>query len=349
MKKVLLGWYRQAGFVLLLIFVVSSCFRSPENKELILKGGTMGTTYSIKIPSKPSSITQEQIQSAIEEELKNVNKLMSTFDPGSEISRFNTFKKKTWFSVSRATVDVLSEALRIGRQTEGAMDITVGKLVNLWGFGKDLKILSVPNPSKITELKKISGIQKIELDIKNQQVKKSNLGIYIDLASIAKGYGVDRVSERLKSLGIKNFLVEIGGEIRTVGFKDESSLTPWVIAVEKPVNLKRVLYKKLYLKSNSLATSGDYRNYFEKEGVRFSHTINPKTGYPVTHQLASVSVVHSSCMTADGVATALMVMGAEKGYKWAVQNKIAAYFIYRTENGFDEKITPMFQPFFNLK
>lgn len=333
--------------VAVLLIVISSCFRSPETNPLVFKGGTMGTTYAVKISSNPRSVTQEKIQTAIVEELKNVNQLMSTFDPNSEISRFNRFDQKVGFSVSKATFEVLREAIRIGHQTGGAMDITVGKLVNLWGFGKDLKVLSVPSQKKILELKKISGFQKIHLDKKTQQVKKDDPRIYIDLASIAKGYGVDRVSEKLKELGIENFLVEIGGEIRTGGFKDESRQTAWVIAVEKPVNLKRVLYKKLYLKSNALATSGDYRNYFEKDGVRFSHTIHPKTGYPVTHQLASVSVIHPSCMTADGVATALMVMGTEKGYQWAVQNKIAAYFIYRTEKGFEEKVTPLFQPYFN--
>lgn len=306
----------------------------------------MGTTYSIKVVSPPSSLSKEKVHSEIKQVLKNINQLMSTYDPDSEVSRFNRLNQDSWFPVSKATLDVISESLALGIKTEGALDITVGKLVNLWGFGKDLKTFSMPDPLEIEKLRKASGFQKIKIDVQGKKIKKTVSGIYVDLASIAKGYGVDQVSQRLQKMGIENFLVEIGGEIRTAGYKKREERKPWVVAVEKPISLKRTIYKKLYIRSNALATSGDYRNYFEKDGVKFSHTLDPKTGAPVSHSLASVSVMHPSCMTADGLATALMVMGEKKGYQWAVKNKIAAYFIYRTKSGFKEKVTPRFQPYF---
>lgn len=326
--------------------MIVGCSKNSDKKEYVFQGMTMGTTYSIKIVTPFTTASEVDVKQAIKDELAGVNKLMSTFDPNSEVSRFNQHGSTEWFPVSKETYQVIKEALRISKETDGAMDITVGKLVNIWGFGKDRQKLLIPNENEIETLKQQSGFRYLQLNDEKKEVKKTLPALYVDLASIAKGYGVDRVSQRLLKMGFKNFLVEIGGEIRTFGYKNQSSKKLWVLAVEKPLSMERTIFKKLYMKSRALATSGDYRNYFEKNGVRFSHTINPKTGYPIKHHLASVSVIHSSCMTADGLATALMVMGAKEGYQWALNHKIAAYFIYRSENGFEEMVTPDFQPYF---
>jgi len=315
-----------------IIYLFISCNKS----GLIIykiNGFTMGTTYSIKISNYNLSFKPDlkSLKISVDDELKRINEIFSTYIPDSDISKFNSYKKTDWFKTSEELINLVDIALNISKQSDGYYDITVGPLVNLWGFGPKNPMREVPKKSVINDLLKIVGYKRIKVNKKLNQIRKEIPDIYIDLSSIAKGYGVDKISDLLLKKGFKNFLVEIGGEVKTNGVKSERD--DWLVGIASPNNGFSI-NKVIKLKNMSMATSGDYRNYFEKNGIRYSHTINPKTGYPIRHKLASVSVVNKSCTLADAYATAIDVMGEEKGMKFANKNKLAVYMILRKNKGF---------------
>lgn len=231
--------------------------------------------------------------------------------------------------------------MRLGQLSGGKLDITVGPLVNLWGFGPEARPEVVPSEALLETTRANSGLQHLTLE--KNKLSKAIPELYIDLSTIAKGYGVDVVAELIESQGIENYLVEIGGEMRLKGFKASGVL--WHIAIEKPISSERSVQQIVVPGNNAVATSGDYRIYFEQDGQRFSHIIDPHTGKPINHKLVSVTVIHPSSMTADGLSTAMMVMGEKEAYRFAQENNIAAYFISKTENGFREQITVKFMPY----
>jgi thiamine biosynthesis lipoprotein len=209
--------------------------------------------------------------------------------------------------------------------------------VNLWGFGPDGRADDPPVAREVREVLSRIGYDKISIRRSPPAIRKSKANIYVDLSAIAKGYAVDRVADYLASLGLANYLVEIGGDLKANGHNANGM--PWTIAIEKPAPEDRVVQRVVHITDQAMATSGDYRNYFERNGQRFSHTINPRTGLPVSHSLASVTVWSATAMDADALATALMVLGPQAGYELAHRHKLGAYFIVRTENGFAEKST----------
>ena len=223
--------------------------------------------------------------------------------------------------------------------TQGAFDITAGPLVNIWGFGPE-QDFTVPGEQQINTALRLAGQGKLQLDAAAPALKKAHGGMYIDLSAIAKGFAVDEIAGYLDRQQLDNYLVEIGGEIRARGVNDENR--PWQIGIENPVTGQRTVRSIIKLENMAMATSGGYRNYFEKDGISYSHTIDPRTGYPVTHELASVTVLHPSAMLADAWATGLLVLGPEKGYATALENGLAAYFIVHGETGFEEISTPAF-------
>lgn len=309
----------------------------------------MGTTYSVKFSSNESDLDQNKIHQDIDKILVHVNALMSTYIPTSEISRLNQSKKDIWFPIHKDFFHVLSFSMDVAKKTQGSFDPTLGPLVNLWGFGPDGK-RKVPSKDELENTMSVVGHDKIELDQKNMAVKKSLDKVYVDLSASAKGYGVDAVSDYLLAKGIHNFMVEIGGEIRTSG---QTKGRSWRIAIEAPhPDIVHESYQKVLPISNkALATSGDYRNFFVEGGKKYSHTIDFKTGKPARHTLASVSVVdESSCMKADAWATAFMAMGPVKAFELAEKLQVAAYFIYRLdgqkEEGFVTKATSEFKKMF---
>lgn len=304
----------------------------------------MGTTYNVKMVfDKPKSSDQLNIyQVAVEKSLDRVDRLMSTYRADSEVSILNNTPEGQSLSVSTQTYYVLDAAQNISRLTGGAFDITVGPLVDLWGFGSQYKQDMVPSREDILGAKSLLNWQAIKLN-EGQAVKVQN--VRVDLSAIAKGYAVDQVASTLKGLSVEHFLIEVGGEISVFGLNKHKNA--WVLGIEQPNISGRKAYTTISLKNNSLATSGDYRNFYEKDGERYSHTIDPKTGYPVTHRLASVSVIASSCMESDALATALMVMGEEKGFQFALKENINAYFIYRENELFKTIYTPGFEPYLN--
>ena len=254
-------------------------------------------------------LTQGGVKDAIRAAVDAVDGAMSTYRPESELSRFNRHGAEP-FPVSAALLEVMSEAQRVADQTGGAFDITVGPLVDAWGFGPT-PVDEPPSDDEIGALMKDVGMSLLEINLESRTLRKLHPGLRCDLSAIAKGYAVDRVSEALTDLGVADFMVEI----------------------ERPETGRDGLWAAIGLTDEGMATSGDYRNYYERDGVRISHTIDPRTGRPVAHALASVTVIHPSCTTADALATALNVLGPEEGRALAERDGVAALFIVRNAGG----------------
>jgi thiamine biosynthesis lipoprotein len=317
-----------------------SCSPAPS-PMVAFSGNTMGTVYNVKyvnIEDANSQLDPIKMQKDIDTLLIEINQLMSTYITDSELSLLNKTQAGVAFSISPQTQYVLEEAIRLQQLSKGMLDITIGPIVNLWGFGPNARPDIVPSPERLRDTMAYVGIDKFTLS--NQQVTKAHKDVYIDLSTIAKGYGVDAIAELLQSNGITNYLVDIGGEMRVAGKKQNG--VDWMIAIEKPVTNERSAQKILVIGDNAIATSGDYRNYFEENGVRYSHLIDPKTGFPIHHNLVSVSVVSAKSIEADGLATALIVMGPEDGIKLAEENNIAAFFIIKEGDEFVEYQTQAF-------
>ncbi|MGH8558359.1 MAG: FAD:protein FMN transferase [Methylococcales bacterium] len=292
----------------------------------------MGTTFSIKIPKLPQGLDPSELKKEINDTLIFVNSMMSTYQADSELSKLNQNPSTGWIGISAQLAEVLDEALRISELSDGAYDVTVGPLVNLWGFGPGDFKQEVPNPAAIKALLTECGFRMIRLNEQKNAVRKNLPDIYIDLSSIAKGYGVDQLADLLSGYVIRDYLIEVGGELRVRG--SSAGGKNWTIGIEKPVPGERLIEQAIQLKDVSVATSGDYRNFFEVEGVRYSHMIDPRTGWPVSHDLASVTVLDKTAMRADGLATALMVLGSDAGFRLAQEHHIVAFFIKRDGAGF---------------
>lgn len=311
-------------------------------KKQQIQGPTMGTTYHITICTPPSDqIDAEQLKRDIDQLLVEINQQMSTYIKDSELSQFNQTGAEEWFTVSPEVVKVVSAGLKLSEDSDGAFDMTVGPLVNLWHFGPDPGKKTLPAKEKIEAARQKVGYQHIEVQPTPPALKKLIPEVYVDLSAIAKGYGVDAVGELLEKRAIENYLVEIGGEMRARGVNQQGQA--WKVGIEKPVSESRVVQKIVPLSNLSMATSGNYRNFFEVDGVSYSHTIDPRTGRPAAHTLASVTVVGKTCMNCDAIATCLMVLGPEAGYNWVKERNIAAYFIVKTDAGFTEQFSPAWQ------
>ena len=334
--------WRQCLWVTVCAGLLISC--GQDSGELLhFSGPTMGTTYTVKIVAAPPGVAAEGLQQDVEEVLAKINDQMSTYRTDSELSQLNRNETTDWVGTSEDLLEVLEEASRVSRLSDGAFDITVGPLVNLWGFGPDPGTDQVPSEKEIAATMSRVGYTKITTRRSPPAVKKARSDVYMDLSAIAKGYAVDKVAQRLETVGVRNYLVEIGGDLRASGHNAED--TPWKIAIEKPVTGERTAHRVVQVKDQALATSGDYRNYFERDGQRYSHTINPRQGSPIVHNLASVTVLSDTAMRADAMATALMVLGPEAGYALAERENIGAYFIVKNSDRFDQKSTPGFDKY----
>ncbi len=324
--------------ILAMMTLLSAC--GDQAKDLTLQGSTMGTTWSVKLAG-PTKNGPKALQQAIEARLVSINQQMSTYDPQSAISKFNQSRSTDWQLVPAELVTVVSAAQQLAKLSDGQFDPTVGPLVNLWGFGPDHRPDEIPSAAAITSAKAVIGYNKLQVQREPPALQKLNPELYIDLSAIAKGYGVDEIGKVVEQHGVTNYLAEIGGELRGRGKNPRG--TPWRIGIEKPVAGERIASNIIDLDGKAVATSGDYRNYFEQNGRRFSHTIDPNTGRPITHKLASVSVVHSSTMMADGWATTLMVLGPERGLALANQQKLAVLMLIKDGDGFTESRSQLMQ------
>lgn len=323
-----------------LIFM-AGCEKSVELVHL--SGPTMGTTYNIKYTQQAGIPDSSHLQTEIDRLLEQVNDQMSTYRVDSELSRFNQYQGSDPFQVSEQTATVVKEAIRLNSLTLGALDVTVGPLVNLWGFGPEARRDTVPTEQELAERKAKTGIE--YLSVSGDFLSKTLPNLYVDLSTIAKGWGVDVVADFIESQGIENYMVEVGGEMRLKGRNAQG--IPWRIAIEKPSVQERSVQEIIEPGDMAIATSGDYRNYFERDGMRYSHIINPQTGYPIDNKVVSVTVLDKSSMTADGLSTGLMVLGEEKAMAVAELNQIPVFMIIKTDDGFREVASSAFQSYLN--
>ena len=307
----------------------------------LFQGETMGTTFSVKVVGDLDDTRVEMLRSSITHTVEQIDAAMSTYREDSELTRFNQSRTNHPFPVSGDTLVVFQRAVEVSEQTGGAFDITVGPLVDAWGFGPEGQPDTFPSDDEIDRLLDRVGYRKLEIDPVTSTIRKLDPLVSCDLSALAKGFAVDRVSELLDTEGVMGYLVEIGGEIRTSGSNDLRRA--WQVAIERPDPGTPAVYRLLALSDLALATSGDYRNYYQLDDRRISHTIDPRTGRPVSHGLASVSVIAPTCMEADAIATALEVLGPEDGYALAVEHGWAALLVGRREDGtLYDRETPAF-------
>lgn len=311
-------------------------------EAIALSGPTMGSTWMVRLPRLPANLPGEKVQSAIQMVLDDIEQHMSTYRPDSNLSRFNQSRSIDWFDVPENVARVVDAARQVSEQTGGAFDVTVGPLVNLWGFGPDHPVGpfgTIPSDAMIEAARKHVGYRLLQVRLSPPALRKSDPLVYVDLSGIAKGFAAEQVATQLERMGIFEYLIAIGGEMRGHGTGRR-----WHVGIETPTpGVRRVLYQ-VELGSFSLSTSGDYRNFFDKDGRRYCHEIDPSTGRPVLDPPASVSVADQSGAYADAMATALMVLGPDKGYAFAEQHSLAALFILRRSDHFESRATPAFQP-----
>lgn len=327
----------KAAVVMCLLVLCAACAKQPAGVEIA--GGAMGTQFSVKLTTTEADVAQ--LRQEIETSLADVEAMMSTYIPESEISRFNDNTSTAWQEVSKEFCASVEVALALSDFTDGSFDITVGPLVNLWGFGPSEMVDEPPADEEIAALLETVGYEHLQADCSQPALRKDIPELYLDMSAFGKGFAADRIADWLEDEGFLDYLVEIGGEMRLAGANAEGK--KWAIGIEAPLVGQRRPYMVLRLTDTAMATSGDYRNYFEAGGQRYSHTIDTRTGRPVTHALASVTVVDSSGYRADALATALLVMGPEKGMQLATQEDLAVLFLVRARTGFDERMTPAFE------
>lgn len=296
-----------------------------------LQGNSMGTTYRIAIINPAPDIAFDALASQLQDQLDHIENVASTYRDSSDVGKFNLDGSTDWIPVSGELCAMVSTAAAIGQQTSGAFDITIGSIVNLWGFGPDADRDAPPQDTEIAVALSSAGLENLEIDCDRSQLRKSDGRMKIDLSGWAKGYAVDQLSELLDASGLDNYLVEIGGELKVRGHNAKGR--PFAIAIENPAAELSDDYTIISISNTGVATSGDYRNYFEYEGTRYAHTLDPATGRPVLHSLSAVTVIHPSTATADGLATALLVLGPDDGLRFANAEGIAALLAVSTPSG----------------
>ncbi|ATA21353.1 thiamine biosynthesis lipoprotein [Gibbsiella quercinecans] len=324
--------------------LLSACDSAQTRPQVTIEGKTMGTFYSVKISGELAE-SQQQLRQEIDALLEQANDDISTYRPGSVLSRFNHSPSTAPQPIPRGMADIILMAQRIGRDTHGAMDITVGPLVNLWGFGPDKHPWKTPDQQQIEAAKSLVGLQHLQL-IGNSQgewLQKDLPALYVDLSTLGEGYGVDQLVQLMARKGITNYLVSVGGAVSSRGVNGQGK--PWRVAIQKPTDQENAVQALVDLQGYGISTSGSYRNYFEENGKRYSHVIDPTTGRPIDHKLVSATVIAPTALEADGWDTGLMVLGPEKALQLAQQKGLAVYLITKTDSGFNAVMTPQFKAF----
>lgn len=330
-----------ACLVSMLAVMLSGCESSAERVE-VLSGPTMGSTYTIKYVYNATTPAADAVGVAVQNILDEVDRQMSTYRLDSDLARFNQSPANTCMHMPQPVLDLAQYGYDLSLLSDGAFDLTLGPLLDLWGFGPQARGKRVPSADEIAVAKTQTGYKRIR--VVNDQLCK-DADVKVEFNSIAAGYTVDRVSERFAELNIDNYMIEITGELIAKGHKPDGS--PWRIALEQPLgDGQQVIQRVLEIDGYGINTSGDYRNYFEEEGVRFSHTLDPQVGAPISHRLASVTVVDRSTLHADGLGTLLLVLGPERGLAFAEEHKIAAFFVMRDGEGFATQVSSEFSRIF---
>jgi thiamine biosynthesis lipoprotein len=327
--------------VSLLVMLLTLLYGCGERIERI-SGPTMGSTYSIQYVPAAQTPDSQRVKAEVETILAALDQQFSNWRSDSVVSRFNDLPAGACQALPEDMRRLLAYGEFLFRESGGAFDLTVQPLMNLWGFGPQSRGERLPDAGALARERARVGHQHLHLD--GEKLCK-DVAAQLDFDSIVAGYAVDQVGDRLSALGIQAYLVEITGELKAVGHKPDGS--SWRIALEVPSGAsERQVERTIALDGYSVSTSGDYRNYFEEGGQRYSHTFDPRVGTPVKHALAAVTVVDPLALHADGLSTLLMVLGPEEGYAFAERHDLAAYFIMRQGQGFVARATPRFESLF---
>lgn len=318
------GW---KVFFLVLMGALSACGNGDTLETF--GGPTMGSTYSIKYVRHTGLSAPDEVRVQVEQILADVDRQMSTYRSDSDIERFNALPANHCQIMPAPVLELIRVGERLSSLSEGSFDLTVEPLLNLWGFGPQAREEKVPSTEALAEVKQRVGHTHLRID--GDQLCK-DAAVEVDFNGIAAGYTVDTIAARLEALGIHHYLVEVTGELKASGKKADGS--PWRVALEEPRADQQVAQRIVTIDGYGLSTSGDYRNYFEQDGQRFSHTFDARTGAPVSHALASVTVVHPSALMADGLSTLLLILGPERGWDYAEKHDVGAFFVIRADTGF---------------
>lgn len=309
-----------------------------------MSGKTMGTVWRVSVAGVAAERIP-QLDAAIRQQLQQDDQELSTWKTDSALSRFNQYQGTQPWPVSEGMADIVTLALRIGQKTGGAMDITVGPLVNLWGFGPVKAPQHTPDAQAIAQAKSMTGLQHLRViqSVSGQALQKDLPGLYVDLSTVGEGYATDHLARLMESQGVTNYLVSVGGALLSRGHNADGR--SWRVAIQKPTDQQDVAEAVVDLQGHGISTSGDYRNYYELDGKRISHIIDPTTGQPIQHKLASATVIATTALEADGWDTGLMVLGTEKAKALAIKQHLAVFLIIREGNTFVTWSSPLFKSF----
>lgn len=319
-----------------LIVVLSACGNGDSMESF--GGPTMGSTYSIKYVRRAGLPAAADVRVEVEKILADIDRQLSTYRSDSDIERFNDLPANRCQKMPASILKLIRVGEQLSEQSEGSYDLTVEPLLNLWGFGPQGREEKVPAEQALARARQRVGYQ--HLRIEGDQLCK-DAAVEVDFNSIAAGYAVDTIAARLEALGIHDYLAEATGELKAAGKKLDGS--PWRIALEEPRDDQQVAERIVAVDGFGLSTSGDYRNYFEQGGRRYSHTFDARTGAPVSHSLASVTVIHPSALMADGLSTLLLILGPERGWDYAEKHDIGAFFVIRADTGFVTRTSHAFE------
>ncbi|WP_158783635.1 FAD:protein FMN transferase ApbE [Pantoea sp. BAV 3049] len=342
MKK---NWLYCAG--LSAFIMLSGCDRnnqSPANAGLVMEGRTMGTFWRVSLAGVTAD-RKEALQKEIQQLLDSDDRELSTWKSDSVISHFNQYRGSDPQPVSDNMADIITLSLRIGQKTAGAMDITVGPLVNLWGFGPDRQPVKMPTQAQIDTARALTGLQHLHVieRVEGAYLQKDLPGLYVDLSTVGEGFATDHLARLMEKEGINSYLVSVGGAVLTRGMNAEGK--PWKVAIQKPTDKENAVQALVDLQGHGISTSGSYRNYYELDGKRISHVIDPATGRPIQHKLVSATVIATTALEADGWDTGLMVLGEGKAKALALREKLAVYLIMKQDDGFTTWMSPQFKAF----
>lgn len=317
---------------------------TPKAQVTVLDGKTMGTFWRVSVVGIDQN-RAEELRQKVQTLLDGDDQLLSTWKSDSALMRFNQSQSMTPWPVSEGMADIVTESLRIGQKTRGAMDITVGPLVNLWGFGPDKQPVKTPSQAQINAAKARTGLEKLTVINRagQQYLQKSIPDLYVDLSTVGEGYAADHLARLMVEEGISRYLVSVGGALVSRGMNGEGQ--PWRVAIQKPTDRENAVQAIVDINGHGISTSGSYRNYYELDGKRISHVIDPQTGRPITHNLVSVTVIAPTALEADGWDTGLMVLGTEKAQQVVREQGLAVYMIMKEGDGFTTWMSPQFSAF----
>jgi len=331
-------------FITMLVLMLAACDKPAATTALVLEGKTMGTVWRVSLAGIESE-RKAELQQRIQQRLDADDAELSTWKADSVLSRFNQSRELSPQPVSENMADIVTTSLRIGRQTGGAMDITVGPLVNLWGFGPTKQPGHTPDAAQIAAARAQTGLQHLRVvqGADGQWLQKDLPDLYVDLSTVGEGFATDHLARLMEQLGINNYLVSVGGAVLSRGLNAQQQ--PWRVAIQKPTDRENAVQARVDLQGHGISTSGSYRNYYELDGKRISHVIDPVTGRPIEHKLVSATVIATTALEADGWDTGLMVLGTEKAKALAIKEHLAVYLISKQGDKFANWMSPQFAAF----